>query len=149
MKSVLFNRLHSILLKVLRRVYLSLVNNGQWRKKWVVDSIPCSQLHKRFNDSWKLCLNLCSLKWFKPRRSHVISLIPLGLWQLYTGLAVDLINWRIFILNVRKLPELRRLGSNLFHSEIVDRKNEKIMFWFKNGKVVHILCCVWSVSNRN
>ena len=39
-KSVLLNRLQSILLKVLRRVYLSLVNNGQWRKKWVVDSIP-------------------------------------------------------------------------------------------------------------
>ena len=39
-KSVLLNRLHSVLLKVLWRVYLSLVNNGQWIKKLDVDSIP-------------------------------------------------------------------------------------------------------------
>ena len=32
-KSVLLNRLHSVLLKVLWRVYLSLVNNGQWIRK--------------------------------------------------------------------------------------------------------------------
>ena len=37
MKSVLFSRLQSILFKVLRRVYLSLVNNGQWRNSglWI------------------------------------------------------------------------------------------------------------------
>ena len=102
-KWVLFNRLQSILLKVLRRVYLALVNTGQWRKKWVVASIPWPQSHKGFKDSWKLCLNLCSLKLLKPRRSRVISLIPLALWQLYTELAVGLINWRIFFLNVRNL----------------------------------------------
>ena len=58
---------------------------------------------KGFKDSWKLCLNLCSLKRLKPRGSRVISLIPLGLWQLYTELAAGLKNWRIFFLNVRKL----------------------------------------------
>ena len=62
-KSVLFNKLQSILLKVLRKAYLSLMNNGQWRKKWVVDSILWPQLQKGFEISWKLCLNLCSLKW--------------------------------------------------------------------------------------
>ena len=54
---------------MLRRVYLSLVNNGEWRKKWVLNAIPWPQLHKRFKNSWKLYLNLCLLKWFKPRRT--------------------------------------------------------------------------------
>ena len=38
MESVLSNRLHSRLLKVLKKVLLSLTNKGQWRKR-VVDSI--------------------------------------------------------------------------------------------------------------
>ena len=118
-------------------------------KKWVVDSIPWPQLQKAIPRN---CLNLCSLKWLKPRWSRVISLIPLGLWQLYTELAVGLIKWRIFFLNVRRLSELRRLGSNSFHSAIADGKNfffEEIMFWFKNEEFVHNPCFVWSTSNRN
>ena len=117
-------RLQSILLKVMMWVYLSLVNNAE--KKWVVDSIPWQQLDKGVKNSWKICLNLCSLKWVKPKRSHVISLIVLELWQLYTELAAGLINWRIFFLNVTKLAELRWLGFNLFHSEIVERKKRSI-----------------------
>ena len=101
-KSILFNRLKSILLKVLRRVYLSLVNNGQWRKNglWIQyrDHSCIKDLRILRN-----CLNLCSLKWLKSRRSRVISLVPLGLWQLYTELAAGLINYRIFLLNIRKL----------------------------------------------
>ena len=97
-------------------------------EKWVVDSIPWSQLHKGFKDSWNLSLNLCSLKWLKPRRSRVISLIALGLWQLYTELAAGLKNWRIFFLTVKKRSELWRLGSNLFHSEIEDGKKELCTF---------------------
>ena len=46
-----YNRLQPTLFKVLKRVYLSLVNNGQWKKKWVVDSISLPQLHKGFKDS--------------------------------------------------------------------------------------------------
>ena len=37
LKRNLFNRLQSILLKVLRRVYLSLVNNGQWSSREKMD----------------------------------------------------------------------------------------------------------------
>ena len=119
-KLVLLNRLQLMLLKV-RKLYLSLKNIGRWRKKWFMDLIPWPQLHK---DSWKLCLNLCPLKWFKPRWSRLIILIPLRLWQLYTELAAVFINWRMLFLNVRKFSELQRLGSNLFHSEIVDGKKE-------------------------
>ena len=48
----------------------------------------------------------------------------------------------IFFLNVRKLSELRRLGSSLFHSEIVDRKNEflkKLCFDLKMGRLCSFL----------
>ena len=113
-------------------------------KKSVVDSVPWPHLHKGFKDSWTLCSSLCSLKWLKPRRSHVISSIPLRLWQLYTDLAVGLINWRIFFLNVRKRSELGRLGSNLFHSEIVDGKKEflkKIYLDLKIGRL-----CIFLVA---
>ena len=129
----------------------------------MVDSISCPQLHKGFKYSWysfffyiyiyikKLCLDLCSLKWLKPRRSSVISLIPLILWQLYTKLAVRLINWRIFFLNVRKLSELRRLGSNLFHSEIVDAEKEflkKLCFDLKMGRLCIFLVVCGAILTR-
>ena len=107
-------------------------------KKIVCGFNTWPQLHKRFKDS--------------PRRSRVISLIPLGLWQLYTELAAGLINYITIFLSVRKLSELLRLGSNLFHSDIVAGKKwvfEKSMFFFKNGKVVRSPSCVWSASNSN
>ena len=150
LRFILFKKLQLILLKKLRRVYLSLVNNGECRKKWVVDSMPWPQLHKGFKVFWTLCLNLFPFKWLKPRRSRVIRFssyfrikIPLGLWQLHTELAFGLIIWRIYFLNVRKRSELWRVGSYLLHSEIVvsgekKRVFGKIMFWFKNEKVVHM-----------
>ena len=39
---------------------------GPWRKKWILDSTPRPQLHKRLIESWNLCLNLCSHKWLTP-----------------------------------------------------------------------------------
>ena len=138
-ESVLFNRLQSILLKVLRKVYLSLV---------ILDSIPWPQLHQGFKDSWKLCFNLCSLKLVKQRRKCIISFVSLWLWQLYKELAeLGLIKWTIFFLNVRKLSELRRLGSSLFHSEIVDRKNEflkKLCFDLKMGRFCTFFFGYWA-----
>ena len=43
--------LQSILLKVLRRVYRSSLNVGQWRRKCEVDSISKPQLQIRFKQS--------------------------------------------------------------------------------------------------
>ena len=40
-------------------------------------SFPPQQIE--FKQSIKLCLNLRSLKWFKPNLSLVISFIPIGL----------------------------------------------------------------------
>ena len=78
-KSVESNSLLSRLRIVVKRVRLSLLKKGQWRKKWIVDSISWPQLHKGFNVPWKLCLNLCFLRWLRPSLCLVISLIPLGL----------------------------------------------------------------------
>ena len=117
-------RLLSMFFMVLRRVCLSVIYMGQWRRKCAVDSISKPQLQNGFKESWKLCLNLCSRKWLKPSRSLVINLIPLGLWQLKTLLADGLINFRILFLKILKLLESLILWSSLFHSIIVDRKKE-------------------------
>ena len=82
-----FRKLLSIFTRVLRRVRISIIYMGQWRRKCAVDSISKLQLQNGFKESWKLCLNLCSRKWLKPSRSLVINLIPLGLWQLKRLLA--------------------------------------------------------------
>ena len=52
-----------------------------WNHKWVEHSISWLQQHKGFIVSWKLCLNLCFLKWLRASLSLVISSTPLGLWQ--------------------------------------------------------------------
>ena len=74
-------RLLSMFTRVLRRVRLSIIYVGQWRR-CAVDSISKQQLQNGFKKSWKLCLNFCSRKWLKPSRSLVINLILLGLLQL-------------------------------------------------------------------
>ena len=117
-------RLLSVLTRVLRRVRLSIIYVGQWRRKCAVDSISKPQLQNGFKESWKLCLNLCSRKWLKPSRSLVINLIPLGLWQLKRLLADGLINFRILFLKILKLLEFLMLWSSSFHSILVDEKKE-------------------------
>ena len=107
-------RLLSMFTRVLRRVRLSVIYVGQWRRKCAVDSISKPQLQNGFKESWKLCLNLCSRKWLKPSRSLVINLIPLGLWQLKRLLADGLINFRILFLKILKLLEFLMLWSSLF-----------------------------------
>ena len=117
-------RLLSMFTRVLRRVRLSVIYVGQWKRKCAVDSISKPQLQNGFKESWKLCLNLCSRKWLKPSRSLVINLIPLGLWQLKRLLADGLINFRILFLKILKLLEFLMLWSSLFHSIKVDGKKE-------------------------
>ena len=122
-------RLLSMFTIVLRRIRLSVIYVGQWRRKCEVDSIPKPPLQngktmKTMFESRKLCLNLCSRKWLKPSRNLVINLIPLGLWQLKRLLADDLINFRILFLKILKLLEFLMLWSSLFHSIIVDGKKQ-------------------------
>ena len=109
---------------MLRRVYGSSLNAGQWRKKCEVDSISKPQLQIGFKQSWKLCLNLRSCKWLIPTHSRVISLISLWLLQLKLLLGEGLINFRILFLKTTKLFEFRRVGSKFFYSMIVEGKKE-------------------------
>ena len=117
-------RLLSIFSMVLRRVHLSVIYVGQWRRKCLADSISKPQLQNVFKESWKLCLNLCSRKWLKPSCSLVINLIPLGLWQLKRLLADGLINFRILVRKIMRLLGFLILWSSLFHSIIVDGKKQ-------------------------
>ena len=127
---------------VLRRLRLSLIKKRQWRKKWVVDSISWLQLHKGFIVSWKLCFNLCSLKWLRPSLSLVISLIPLGLWQSKKEFGEGRMKLSIFSLKTEILLEFLRLGSKLFHSIIADGKKEflkKLCFVLIRGILLSVL----------
>ena len=99
-ESVISNSLQSVFPIVLRREERSLLYVGQWSKKCVVDSTSARHLHNRFSEFWKLCLNLCSRRWLRPRRSFVRNLIPCGLWHANTLLGEGLINFRMTFLKV-------------------------------------------------
>ena len=51
-------RLLSIFSMVFRRVCLSVIYIGQWRRKCAVDLISKPQLQNGFKESWKLCFGL-------------------------------------------------------------------------------------------
>ena len=91
----------------------------QSRKKWEVDSISRLQEHSGLIVSWKLCLNLCSLRWLKPTRSLVSSFIPYMSATLNTLFGIVLINLSKDFLNILYDSELRISKLNLFHSLIV------------------------------
>ena len=66
----------------------------------------------------------------------MINLIPLLLLQLKTLLEEGLINFRILFLKTTKLFEFQRVGSELFHSTIVEGKREflkKLCLILKKG----------------
>ena len=92
-------------------------------------------------ESWKLCLNLCSLRWLKPSLSRDRSFIPLGLWQLNALLADGLMNDRILFRKVTILSvEFLISQSNLFRSIIVEGKKfflKKLCFAFIAGILLH------------
>ena len=98
-------RLLSIFSMVLRRVLLSVMYMGQWRRQCTVGPISKPQLLSRLRESWKQCFNLCSHKWLTPSHHLVINLIPLGLWLLKKLLTDSLINFRILFLKILKLLE--------------------------------------------
>ena len=123
------SNLQSYLLKVLRRVYFLSLNTGQWRRKCEVDSLSRPQSQIRFKQSWKLCLNLCSLKWLIPTLSLVISLIPLWSPQSKTLLGEGLTNFTILFLGTAKVIELGRISIVPFND--CGRKKrvfEKVVF---------------------
>ena len=83
------------------------------KKKCVFVSTLRPQQQNTFGVSLKLCLNLCSRNWLRPRRSLVRYLVPLQLWQLKTQFGDGLINFNKFFKKTLRLAALWRLGSNL------------------------------------
>ena len=61
--------------------------------------------------------------------------------------------WRIFFLNIAKLSEMRKAGSSLFHSEIVERKSflKNYFLYWKRECCAHFLkyeMSAWQELNR-
>ena len=98
-----------------RRFYFSLVNLGEWRKKWFNVSISKPQLRIGWSMSKKLCINVWFLKWLRPTRRWL---------RLKTSLLRVLRNFKIFSLKGEYEGELRISESNLFHSTNADVNNE-------------------------
>ena len=65
-KLLCYKILESIRLIFSKNVFLAQRWLRQWRRKCLVVSISWPQLKIGFKQSWKLCLNLWSAKWFKP-----------------------------------------------------------------------------------
>ena len=102
-----------------KRICLEVRKLGQWRKKCVIVSVSLPQSHNGFWVSWKQCLNLWSRRWLRPSHNLVKSLIPYGLLILKIIFAQDRIKFSRFFLKIERLPEFL-----MFHSDIVERKNE-------------------------
>ena len=100
------------------RLVLGAMKFWQRRKQWEIDSIFRLQEHSRLIASWKLCLNLRSLRWLKPTRSLGSSFISYMLETLNTLFGIVLINLSQDLLNILYDSELRISRLNLFHSLI-------------------------------
>ena len=79
-----------------------------------------------FTQSWKLCLNLCLLRWLNPNPglNLVRNFKPMGLWMLKVGLAV---------------------GRPIFIKEFL--KDKKILIFLFAYQVCSIL--EWHMGNNN
>ena len=86
------------------------------QKKWEVDSDSKLKEHSGFIVSWKLWLNLFSLRWLKPKRNLVRSLIPRLSETLNKLLGEGLINFSDSFLKTSFDTDLRIPGLKLFHS---------------------------------
>ena len=130
-----------MLFSLFKRVCIWVARFVQWRKKWAADSTSFPQLQNWSAEYWKLCLNLCSLKWLKPILRRIRNFSPDGLFMLKTFLAFGLMKIDKCILKISKRAEFRISRSNLFDSLITD--------WKKNflKKLCYIRCYVIWVSS--
>ena len=107
-----------------KRVWRNWLNWWHSRKKWVIDSTSKLQEHNVFKQSWKLCLNLCLLRWLSPSVSPVRNLIPNGSWILNIEFGMGLSIFNEEFLKIKKDFVFLKVISSLFHSTIVYGKKE-------------------------
>ena len=106
--------LESSLRSSFMRLVLGVMKFWQRRKKSEVDSTSRLQEHSGLIVSWKLCLNLCSLRWLKPTRSLVSSFIPYMSATLNTLFGIVLVNFSKDFLNILYDSELRISQLNFY-----------------------------------
>ena len=74
--------------------------------------------------SWKLCRNLSSLRWLKPKCKRVKNVNPIGSNTLYKLLPRRRMNDNSLLLNIEFDSEFLIVSSNLYQSFIVEGKKE-------------------------
>ena len=113
------------------RMHLLSRNKGHWRRKWVKDSTPMPQSQIGFNLSWKLCLNVCSRKWFGPRHNDLdLDVAPQQIFYTMIFAIVSAIrawpnkfkNINFKLMNKLKVLLFLSSWSSLFLSIVVDGK---------------------------
>ena len=143
-----------LMLSICSRMFcLSVVNFGQWRKKWFNILVSKSQIQIGLSVFKKLCLNLSSLKWLRSKWRRVRKMSPFGWLTLKTLLLHSFIKFKIFFLKIKYEGELPISKSNLFHSINADgkKKIKKVIHYFKlgNHQVLTFSCLTWIVIWRN
>ena len=126
-----------LMLSICSRMFcLSVVNFGQWIKKWFNISVSKSQIQIGLSVFKKLCLNLSSLKWLRSKWRRVRKMSPFGWLTLKTLLLHSFIKFKIFFLKIKYEGELPISKSNLFHSINADgkKKNQESYSLLQTGK---------------
>ena len=115
-------------------------------KKLVKAIIWQPHLQKRTIISYKRYLNLCSWKWLWPSSNLLLSRTPLRLLPLWNAhLLTGVINFKMHFFENTEVTSISNSMSNLFHSVMVDGKEEFGLFlkmvcmFFKRGMYTHIL----------
>ena len=138
-------------MRLFKRVCLGVRKLAQWRKKNIIVSVSFSQPHNRFRVSWNQCLNFSSQGWLKHRRNLVRSLVPYGLWILKILFAQGRIKFGRFLLKFGRFSEFLIFQSSLFHSDIVEGKNEflKKFFYMNYRNIIAMSGFIKSIKVRN
>ena len=95
----------------------------QCRRYCDVSSISKLQDHRGFMQSWKLCRNLCSLRWLKPKPKRFKNFNPTGSNILNKLLLKGRMNDRSLLLNIDSGSEFLIVSSDLYESFRVEGKN--------------------------
>ena len=104
--------------------FLSLVNLGQWRKKWFNVSISKQQIQIGLSVPKNLRLNLCSLKWLGPTQRWVRKISSFWWLTLKALLLRGPIKFKIFFLKIKYKRKQPKSEYNLFDSTNADVKKE-------------------------
>ena len=106
----------------------------QWRKNVMfAKSISKLQVHSGLPEFSKLWLSLCLFRWLSPSLNLVSKRRPNWLRMSYTRFGEGRMTLRKYFLNILK-ECLRKVKSLLFHSRMVQGKNEclkvSVLQWF-------------------